>query len=148
MPLTAPFSSVIEYVAAFFQEHPRLRLKVVASTSTAVESRHEIIEDQGDSVRRHDALELSLQPWSRFFPAFKGSLTVRPHRNGSLLAIDGSYTVPGGKLGALFHRVIGERLAFSTMDHLLDQLRRDVEQRYQAFVAASPTIEELNARQR
>ncbi len=141
----APFSSVIEYVSEFFDAHPDLRLKSFASTSAAVATRSELVEDHADTVRRHDALGISWKPRWFVFPSFAGSLSVRPQAPGSILAIEGSYEAPGGWPGYLFDRVLGERLAIRTMEHLLRRLQDDVYARHRQFQKSSPTVQELNA---
>ncbi|MDQ2991483.1 MAG: hypothetical protein M3R30_01525 [Candidatus Eremiobacteraeota bacterium] len=143
--LDAPFSSVIEYVSAFFDAHPDLRLKSFASTSAAVETRSELVEDRADMVRRHDALAISWKPRWFVFPSFDGSLSVRPQAPGSILAIEGTYQPPGGWAGHLFDRVVGERLAVRTLEHLLRRLRDDIRARHRLFQQSCPTVQELNA---
>jgi uncharacterized membrane protein len=140
----APFSSVIEYVRDFFDERPHLLVKAIASTNIGVETQRELIDDKADAVRRHDALSISWQPRWSVFPSFRGRATVRPQSPGAILALEGSYEPPGGLAGKFFDRLIGERLANGTMDHLLDRLRRYIEQRHLAFQQACPTIEQLN----
>lgn len=140
----APFSSVIEYVADFFDERPDLRVKALASTNIPVETRSELVDDKTDTVRLHDALTLSWQPRWSMFPSFRGRATVRPQSPGSMLTLEGSYEPPGGKLGHVFDRLIGERLAYGTMDHLLGRLRRYVEYRYHTFQQSCPTVGQLN----
>ena len=144
----APFSSVIEYVTDFFDERPHLRVKAVASTNIGVETQRELVDDNTDTVYRHDALSLSWQPRWSIFPSFRGRATVRPQSRSSILALEGSYEPPGGLAGRFFDRFIGERLANGTMDHLLDRLRRYIEDRYRAFQQACPTVEQLNELER
>jgi len=140
----APFSSVIEYVTDFFDERPQLRVKALASANVNVETKRELVDDKTDSVRGHDALTLSWRPRWPVFPSFRGLATVRPQSPGSILALEGSYEPPGGLPGQIFDRFIGRRLAYGTMDHLLDRLRRYVKQRHVAFQQACPTNEQLN----
>ncbi len=139
----APFSSVIEYVAEFFDERPHLRVKGFVSADIRVETRNEIVEDT-DAVRRHDALALSWKPTWSIFPSFNGQVTVRPRAPGSALALEGSYQPPGGQLGSLFDSLIGQRLARRTMDNLLKRLCRYVERRHRAFQQSCPTVADLN----
>jgi hypothetical protein len=142
--LDAPFSSVIEYAADFFAEYPHLRVKAIASTTAPVETRYEIIDDRTDLSRRHDALALSWKPNLRLFPAFEGSVTVRPHFSGSMLALEGCYQPPGGRLGRIFDHVVGEMLAYGTMDQLLRRLRQYIERRYRQYQSACPSVAQLN----
>jgi len=144
----APFSSVIEYVKDFFDERPHLRMKVFASTNIGVETQRELVDDNTDTVYRHDALSVCWQPHWSIFPSFRGRATVRPQSRSSILALEGSYEPPGGLAGRFFDRFIGERLANGTMDHLLGRLRRYIKYRYRAFQRACPTIEQLNELER
>lgn len=144
----APFSSVIEYVTDFFAERPRLRVKALASTNVNVETQRTLVDDKTDAVRGHDALTISWQPRWSVFPSFRGLATVRPQSPGSILALEGSYVPPGGFAGRIFDRLIGRRLAYGTMDHLLDRLRRYVNDRHVAFQQACPTDEQLNELER
>ena len=143
-PVEAPFSSVIEYAADFFEAHPHLQLKVLASTTAATETRFKVISDRTDGSRQHDALALSWRPRWRLFPNFEGSVTVRPHRCGSILGLEGNYQSPGGFAGQLFDRILGQKLANGTLDQLLQRLRRYIEGRYREYQAGCPTIDQLN----
>ncbi|MDQ6929586.1 MAG: hypothetical protein M3126_02820 [Candidatus Eremiobacteraeota bacterium] len=143
----APFSSVIEYVGDFLREHPRLKVKAVASSRASVDTRFAIVDDGSDTARLHDALTLEWRPDWPLFPRFSGFVTVRPQSLGSLLELQGSYEPPAGRLGQAFDALIGERLAYGTMDHLLGRLCRYVERRHRDFLKSRPTIEELNARE-
>jgi len=62
-----------------------------------------------------------------------------------MLALEGSYEVPGGPLGNIFNRRIGERIAIGQMGNLLGRLRAYVKQRYRDVQLSSPTVEQLNA---
>lgn len=147
-PIDAPFSSVIVYVADFFDERPQLRLKAFASTTISVQTRSKLIEDRIDTVRRHEALALSWYARWSLFPTFEGRITVRPQSPGSELAIEGWYDPPGGQAGRVFDRVIGRRLAHGSIDHLLGRLRLYVERRHRSFQATCPKIGQLNELER
>ena len=56
------------------------------------------------------------------FPSFGATLTVRTVGEETELVLEGSYEPPGGVVGRLFDRVVGQKLAARTMDALLDQL--------------------------
>jgi hypothetical protein len=63
---------------------------------------------------------------STLLPVFSGSIGVRPAVPGSLLVLQGSYTVPAGALGAavdaaLLHRV-AERTANAFLDDVADRV--------------------------
>ena len=60
------------------------------------------------------------------FPSFGATLTVRPAGKDTDLVLEGSYKPPGGVVGRLFDRVVGQKLAARTMDALLDRLAHQV----------------------
>jgi hypothetical protein len=62
----------------------------------------------------------------RGFPSFGATLTVGPAGKDTDLVLEGSYEPPGGVVGRLFDRVVGQRLAARTMDALLDQVAHQV----------------------
>jgi uncharacterized membrane protein len=123
-------------------------VKALASTNINVETQRALVDDKTDAVRGHDALTISWRPRWSAFPSFRGLATVRPQSPGSILALEGSYEPPGGFAGQIFDRLIGRRLANSTMDHLLDRLRRYINDRHVAFQQACPTNEQLNELER
>jgi len=123
-------------------------VKAIASTNVSVATQRELVDDKTDAVRGHDALTISWRPRWSAFPSFRGLATVRPQSPGSILALEGSYEPPGGLSGQIFDRLIGRRLANGTMDHLLDRLRRYINDRHVAFQQACPTNEQLNALER
>ncbi len=142
--MRAPFSSVIEYAAEFFTEHPNLGVTALPAMTARVRTNAEVKEDHTDPVRRHDALRISWVPRWPLFPNFEGLLTVRPSDSNATLGLEGSYDPPGGSFGKVFDRVIGQQLAMRTMANLMHRLARHIEVRYKNFQASLPTIEELN----
>lgn len=60
------------------------------------------------------------------FPSFGATLTVRALGQETDLVLEGSYEPPGGVVGQLFDRIVGQKLAARTMDALLDQLAHNV----------------------
>ena len=85
------------------------------------------------------------QPWmlhwdpvGGIYPSFDGTLTVQAEDTyrTSRLALDGSYTPPGGAPGAAFDAVVGSRIAAATAQELLRRIGDALEQRYRTEEAA------------
>lgn len=68
------------------------------------------------------------------YPDFDGELTVRADEdwNSSLLELRGTYAPPGGALGTLFDRALGNRIASATAQSLLRNVADSLESRYRA----------------
>jgi hypothetical protein len=143
---TVPFSAVIEYVDAFFMEHPEMHLRSVGPARAAIDVQHRLVDDVSDTARLHEAITLSWRPKLRLFPNFDGFVSVRPHFKGSMLAIEGTYDPPFGSFGRAFDGFAGRMLAVASLDYLLRRIRADIEKRHAAFVKSCPTIEQLNKR--
>jgi hypothetical protein len=81
---------------------------------------------------------LHWEPNGGAFPSFDGTLTVQAEETyrTSRLALDGSYTPPGGTAGAAFDAVVGTKVASATAQELLRKIGDALEQRYQAEEAA------------
>jgi len=126
--IDAPHERVIDEVAAFFEgRSPQLNVKAIASTTAPVEVRYSLLDDWTHLVRRHAAVTFAWRPHAWAFPRFAATLTVRPQGSKSVLVLEGQYTPPGGGLGRLFDRAIGERLANGTIDQLLREIKQYVE---------------------
>lgn len=124
----APHERVIAGVESFFQERsPQLKVSAIGSATASVQVRYSLLDDWTRLVRHHAAVSFAWRPRFWAFPRFGAMLTVRPQGARSLLVLEGSYTPPGGMLGRLFDRVIGEALANRTMDALLREIRDYIE---------------------
>jgi hypothetical protein len=86
-----------------------------------------VVDDTTDSVRRHDALEITWNPHTRLFPRAQALLTVRPHApQGTELQLSLVYQPPLGTVGLLFDRLIGRHIAWLTAGIFLRELRRAI----------------------
>lgn len=81
---------------------------------------------------------LHWEPIGGAYPSFDGRLTVQAEDTyrTARLALDGSYTPPGGAAGAAFDAVVGTKLASATAKELLRKIGDALEQRYQMEEAA------------
>ena len=70
------------------------------------------------------------------FPAFQGTLILRPHSGGTELELKGEYTPPLGEIGAAFDAVIGNKIAHATIRILLENLKSALEEEFAAFKEA------------
>ena len=125
-----PYGQAIDSVVVFFAERPQLTVRGVASSTADVDVRYDLLYDWTRLLQRYDGLAFAWRPRWHGFPSFGATLSVQPATEGALFVLEGSYNPPGGGFGRLFDRVIGEKLAARTMDHLLRELTRYVEQRY------------------
>jgi len=74
--------------------------------------------------------------WERMFPAFSGTLEVRPDGQRSTLVLHGTYTVPLGPLGGFGDGLAGRRVARRSLAAFVEQAARrldaEVDRRYHA----------------
>lgn len=125
----APFSATIDAVAEYLKTYPNIAVSPIEAASVDVDLQHAIIDDESDTVRKHDALLLRWLAPSPLFPALEAYLTVRPHAPGTVMRLTGRYTPPYGLPGKLFDRVIGRVIARLTLRRLLAVLVDQVERR-------------------
>jgi hypothetical protein len=125
--LRVPHSQAIDLIAAFFKERPQLKVRGIGGSTASVEVRYELLYDWTRLVQSYDAVVFAWNPRWRGFPPFGAILTIEPSGEGSLLVIEGSYEPPGGAAGRFFDRALGARLAARTMDALLRDIARYVE---------------------
>jgi len=128
LEVDAPRERALDSAAAFFRERaPNFRVQALGSATAPVELRYTLLDDWTHLVRRHAGLSFKWRPQTRAFPRFGAVLTVRPRNGTSTLSLEGSYDPPGGWLGRLFDRLVGERLANRTMDALLREIKDYIE---------------------
>ncbi len=128
-----PFSAVIEFAEKALHESPWMRVSPVSAVSENVKALAAIVDDRSDDVRRHDALLFAWKPDHRgMFPDFRGVLTARPSGRGVQLNLHGRYDPPFGMPGAIFDAVAGRHIARMTMRRVLDELSKQIEQRWNA----------------
>ena len=87
--------------------------------------------DELEQGRLHDAM---LIEWTatgtRLFPQFHGTLRLRiAGASATRLTLEGAYRPPLGRVGRVFDRVIGRRIARATMRELLDRVAGAMEAR-------------------
>ena len=92
-----------------------------------------VVDDLTDECRRHDALTIYWKPEHRTYPAFSGTLTVRPHFRDVHVRIAGQYDPPLGGVGRMFDRMAGRHIARLTRRRLIRDLVRDAEARYLTY---------------
>ncbi len=125
-----PFSGVIEFSESFFEGDRGFSISPIAAVAAAVEPGTRAVDDLTDDVRRHDALELTWTPRRPWFPLFDGFVTVRPHYQGAMLTISGTYEPPLRAFGRAFDAIVGRFLAHRTLQRLVDALARHVEREW------------------
>jgi hypothetical protein len=99
--------------------------------------------DDTDEGRVHNAMLIEWTAGTRLFPQFHGTLRLRIDTvESTLLTLEGSYRPPFGPAGLAFDRLLGRRIARSTMRELLERLALAMEQRernYRAGDASQPS---------
>jgi hypothetical protein len=128
-----PFSAVIDFAEKALHESHFMRVSPVPVISENVQTLAAVVDDRSDDVRRHDALLLAWKPNHRgMFPDFQGVLTARPSGRGAKLNLHGRYQPPLGLPGAIFDTVAGRHIARMTMGRVLDDLCKQIEQKWNA----------------
>jgi len=89
--------------------------------------------DTTDDGRVHEAIDLRWSVTTPLLPQFRGILRLRIAGTQTRLILDGRYEPPGGMFGTLFDRVIGNRIAASTANTLLDRIARALTSREVAW---------------
>jgi hypothetical protein len=117
---------VIARLQAFFSQHPKLQVRALGSSTAGVEVRYSLLYDWTRVAPPRGGIAFAWRPGWRGFPSFGATLTVRPTGEETDLVLEGSYEPPGGFVGRLFDRIVGQKLAARTMDALLDQLAHNV----------------------
>ena len=86
--------------------------------------------DETDDGRTHDAMLVEWTAGTRLFPDFHGTLRLRiASVEATRLTLEGAYRPPFGPAGLVFDRLIGRRIARSTMAELLERLSVAMEAR-------------------
>lgn len=145
--LDCPFSACLTYIEEFFNERHSLALKGMRTVKTDVLLQYELVADEEDTARLHDALAIRWRPKARLpLPSFRGSLTVRPHMTRTELRLKGGYLPPLGAAGKIFDAVVGKNIARDTIRGFLRQVKIFVESAWQRERSGYPDIETLNRR--
>jgi hypothetical protein len=117
-----PQPDVIAHPQEFFSQRPDLRVKALGSSTAGVEVKYSLLYDWTEIAPPRGGVAFAWRPRWRGFPSFGATLTIRPAGQETELVLDGSYEPPGGMVGRVFDRIVGQALAARTMDALLDQL--------------------------
>jgi hypothetical protein len=117
-----PQSDVIAHLQEFFSQRPKLQVRTLGSSTTGVEVQYPLLYDWTSVTPPRGGVAFAWRPAWRGFPSFGATLTVRPAGQETELVLEGSYEAPGGVVGRVFDRIVGQKLAARTMAALLDQL--------------------------
>jgi len=129
-----PFSVAVEMLERALRDRHDIIVTPMRGVRERVHVGWAIVDDLSDASRRHDALTIYWKPEHRTFPAFKGTLTVRPHFRDVHVRITGEYDSPAGGVGRLFDRMAGRHIARHTLRRLVRDLTRDAESRYLVYL--------------
>ena len=128
-----PFSAVIEFAGVILHDRGDVTVSPVPLVGEHVSVQSSEARDYTDTVRHHEALLLAWQPPHRnLFPNFRGVFTVRPKRGGAWLRLQGEYSPPLGRMGALFDALVGRLVARQTMARFLKEIACAVEHKWRA----------------
>jgi hypothetical protein len=128
-----PFSVAIEMMERALRDRHDIIVSPMRGVRERVHVGWAIVEDLTDECRRHDALTIYWTPEHRTYPAFSGTLTVRPHFRDVHVRITGQYDPPLGGIGRMFDRMAGRHIARLTLRRLIRDLTRDAESRYLTY---------------
>ena len=140
-PVMAPSTFALAFLHAYIQEQagsgqPRLSLRfplqrlfggLVLEREVTVQLTYDRHAPDGGAH-----LNIHWQPEdSSMFPSFDGRIEAQPDSpKTSVLRIVGTYDVPLGVPGALFDAVVGVRIARGTLEGLLAEFRKLIEDDY------------------
>ena len=113
---------MIARLQEFFSQRPKLKVRALGSSTAGVDVQYSLLYDWTRVAPPRGGVAFSWRPAWRGFPSFGATLTVRPAGQETELVLEGSYEPPGGVVGHLFDRIVGQKLAARTMDALLDEL--------------------------
>ena len=117
-----PQGDVIAHLQEFFRQRPELQVRAFGSSTAGVEVQYSLLYDWTRIAPPRGGVAFAWRPAWRGFPSFGATLTIRPAGQETELVLDGSYDPPGGVVGRIFDRIVGQKLATRTMDSLLNQL--------------------------
>jgi hypothetical protein len=129
-----PFSVAVEMVERALRDRHDMIVSPMRGVRERLHVGWAIVDDLTDECRRHDALTIFWKPEHRTFPAFSGTLTVRPHFRDVHVRITGEYHPPLGGIGRLFDRMAGRHMARLTLRRLIGDLSRAAESRYFVYL--------------
>ena len=129
-----PFSAAVEMIERALRDRKEITVSVARGLREQVRLGWAVVDDLSDEARRHDAIALYWTPHHAAFPAFAGTITVRPRFRDSYLRVSGTYEPPFGSTGRLFDRLAGRQIARITLQRLVRAIARDVESRYLVYL--------------
>jgi hypothetical protein len=92
--------------------------------------------DVAEIGRPHDEIVMRWFARSALLPDFVGTLRMRIVEGGTSLIFDGRYLPPFGFFGALFDRLVGNRIAQATAHDLVRRVADALDQRERTWRAA------------
>jgi hypothetical protein len=133
----APLASAQRFLDAFFSAH-RDANDEAHITLHAGEVARDAIVTLAPAHRPSDMTPRYSVHWKDAndgpYPAFAGTLTVAGDEDYDAfwLVLEGAYAPPGGIGGQIFDAVIGKRIAESTANGLLEEVRDETERQFAA----------------
>lgn len=131
-----PFSVAHDYAAEYLRgaEHGG----EAATLRAGVLRRHVLLRfglrsDNTDSGRPNEEIVLHWSARTAALPNFAGTLRMRIDAPRTRLILEGTYVPPGGRLGTIFDRIAGRRLAAMTAADLLARLGDALAERERAW---------------
>ncbi|HZW53942.1 MAG TPA: hypothetical protein VFF00_07900 [Candidatus Elarobacter sp.] len=91
--------------------------------------------DTVDQGRPNEEIVLRWNARTRLLPDFAGTLRFRIDAGSARLLLDGTYVPPGGVAGALFDRILGNRIADATARDLLERIGNELTERERTWRA-------------
>lgn len=115
-----------------------LSLPLSGTISRRVVVRAEMRDDPSDRGHRHDEIAFAWDAHSPLLPNFSGTLRLRIEGTGTRAMLEGAYVAPFGRLGMLFDRALGHRLAVATAGDLLTRAAAALEAAWTSERTAAP----------
>lgn len=142
-----PFSVAHDYAEDFFRAaerdvHVRIPLRDLfwalrGRFDRPVKLVFALHPDEHEAGRVHDALMVEWRAGTHLLPHFHGTLRLRiASVESTALRLEGAYRPPLGFAGRIFDRILGRRIARSTMAELLGRLVEAMERREREYRAA------------
>ncbi len=139
IPVACPVEEVEAGLIGFFEARQdangitqmRLRVPMGGAISLEREVRIEARETRDDQ-NLNNLMRIAWEPvGSVMFPRFEGSLVVwgEDNPNSSFVELTGEYTPPLGAAGQVFDEAIGYRIAQTTAQQFLGDIKREIEAR-------------------
>lgn len=115
----------------------RLGLPFAGGMSHRVTTRFLRRPDPSELGRAHDEYAFGWEAKSRFFPDLEGAIRFRIRGLQTTIRLHGEYVPPLGRMGSLFDRAIGRRIARATSRDVLERLADGLVARWASRTSAS-----------